>query len=738
MKNILVVLSVVVSNIIFSQNWTAIGPPGGYFKEFTIHPSNPQEIIAGSDDSGGLWKSTDGGQTWTLLTGALPNFTGWKVVYDKVNTNIIYACDLYSRYGLIKSTDGGATWMVINSGLKTQYDKMVSGLVIAHGTHDTLLISTGNEKTGTPPRPGNGVFKSFDGGITWTPAGLQGVTTPTIATNGPGGAILVGTLGQGLKITTDFGLTWINHPQISSTESILKIETDDNIVMVSAAGAGIFLSTDYGNSFTNIGMVGEFNFDINIFRKTPNIELFSSTFSGLKKYSSQTGLWTPVNHPLLNNHVAIGIASINNDIYVSNFTNGLIIKSSDAGINWNTITESPKATEIGGLFIDPNNSNHIITSLLGTYNVAGLVGIEAISETTDGGINWTRKGPIGHGGVLKRHPTNFNTFYVGLFGKGLFKTTDNFATYTNIRQGNKVIVDIIINPVNTSEILISEIDITSNTYSVLKSIDGGVSFTSTLSELSSKLEYDPTNPSIVYAATFSGLFKSTDGGSSWSLSLFNGLPLSAVKPSANNLYAAIYNGDLYKITGNVTTKITGPWPANSQITNIVEHNGKIVIGINGVEKDTALNLNGAVFLSIDTGKTWSNISGNMNCTQVYGVNTLQVINNQVYVSTYGGGLYKSMNVFVGTPPISITNNDVSIFPNPTSDYVTIEINGANVESIYITDITGKQIKNLSYAIGNKQVKWDRTNEVGQFVSRGVYFVNYVANNISSTFKIILL
>ncbi len=715
MKTLLLSILILYSSMLYSQTWTSIGPNGGYFKDFAIHPTNSQIIIAGSDDSGGLWKSIDGGQTWNLITGMFPNFTGWKVVFNKLNPNIIYACDLYSRYGLIKSSDGGSTWQIINSGLTTQYDKMVTGLVVANGTNDTLLISTGYEQTGTPPRPGNGVFKSINGGLTWAPSGLQGISTPCIASNGAGGAIFVGTRGAGLKITTNLGATWSNHPQIPLTADIKEIETDSNIVMVSAGSLGIYLSTDYGNNFTGIGMTSEFNFDINIFRKNPNIELFSSTLSGLKKYSSQTGLWSAVNHIELNNHLAMGIASRGNDIYLSNFTNGLILKSTDSGINWNPIIQSPKATEIGGLYINVNNPNHILASLLGTYNIGGLSGKESISETTNGGATWTRKGPVGHGGVLTKDLNSTNTFYLGIFGQGLFKTTDGFSTYSNIRIGNKVILDVIVNPTNSLEVLISELDISTSTYAILKSTNGGISFINTLSMITTKLEYDSNNPSIVYAATWAGLYRSTNGGNTWNIYLFSGLPISTVKSYTNHIYAPLYNGVLYRIVGTSFTNITGTWPNNSQITNIIEHNGKLVIGINGAEKDTTLNLIGSVFMSADSGTTWTDISGNMPCTQVYGVKTLQAINNDLYVGTYGGGVSKSSGTLGSVVELNFDDENILVFPNPAQNILTFELKlEMRNSNLTIFNKTGQIVKKYSN-INNRQISIDITD-----LPNGVY------------------
>ncbi len=720
LKTLLLSILILFSSILHSQTWTSIGPYGGYFKDFAIHPTNSQIIISGSDDSGGLWKSTDGGQTWILITGMFPNFTGWKVVFDKLNPNIIYACDLYSRYGLIKSSDGGLTWQIINSGLNTQYDKMVTGLAIANGTNDTLFICTGYEQSGTPPRPGNGVFKSVNGGLTWNATGLQGITTPCIASNGAGGAILVGTRGAGLKITTDLGNSWSNHSQIPITTEIIEIETDSNIVMVSAGFGGIYLSTDYGNNFTNIGLTGEFNFDINIFKNSANIELFSSTFSGLKKYSSLTSSWSAVNHSELNNHLAMGIASRGNTIYLNNFTNGLILKSTDAGVNWNPVTLSPRATEIGGLYIEAINPNHIISSLLGTYNIGGLSGKECISETTDGGVTWARKGPVGHGGVLTKDLNSFNTFFLGVFGQGLFKTTDGFSTYSNIRTGNKVIIDVIVNPSNSFEVLISELDITTGIYATLKSIDGGNSFVGTSNMIVSKLEYDPNNSSLVYAATWTGLYKSTDGGSTWNIYLFSGLPVSTVKPMATHIYASLYNGVLYKITDVSYTDITGSWPSNSHITNIIEHNGKLVIGINGAEKDTTQNLIGSTFISADSGTTWTNISGNMPCTHVYGVNTLQTINNDLYVATYGGGIYKSIGAIVGFDEITFSNETIVVYPNPAQNKLTIEVlHDIRNGKLNIYNQLGQIVKSYS-KINSRQISIETTE-----LTNGLYIFTLI-------------
>ena len=242
----------------FGQTWQQIGPKGGYFKEFTFHPTNPSIIYAGSDDGGGVWKSTDGGINWALLTASFPNMTGWSITIDPLNMSTVYACDVYSRYGILKSTDGGSTWSQIVNGLSSQYDRMVSGITLKNS--DTLFISTGEGATTNPPRPGNGVFRSDNGGSSWSAVGLQDTTVLSIGSN-VFGTIFAGTESYGLKFSNDNGSTWSTHPQINSTTRVYEVEVQDSVVAV-ASTAGIYLSTNWGINFTNTGLASNFNFSI--------------------------------------------------------------------------------------------------------------------------------------------------------------------------------------------------------------------------------------------------------------------------------------------------------------------------------------------------------------------------------------------------------------------------------------------------------------------------------------------
>lgn len=184
----------------------------------------------------------------------------------------------------------------------------------------------------------------------------------------------------------------------------------------------------------------------------------------------------------------------------------------------------------------------------------------------------------------------------------------------------------------------------------------------------------------------------------------------------NHIYASLYNGILFKIIGMDYTNITGSWPINSQITNIIEHNGKLVIGINGAEKDSTQNLFGSTFISADSGTTWTNISGNMPCTHIYGANTLQAINNDLYAATYGGGIHKSIGLITGMQEMSYKNENIFVFPNPAQNKLIIEIQfDVRKAELDIFNSTGQIIKSYSN-INSKQISIETTD-----LNNGLYF-----------------
>ena len=709
---------------LIGQTWQQIGPEGGYFKEFAFHPSNSSILYAGSDDGGGIWKTTNNGVNWSLLTSNFPNMTGWSITIDPNTPDTLYACDVYGRYGLLKSIDGGLNWNQKITGLTTTYDKMVSGLAIK--TSDTLFISTGEASTTTPPRPGNGIFKSFNGGDTWTAAGLQGITIPCV-NNNLFGTIFAGTESNGLQYSNDNGTSWIAHPDVSSTAVIHEIDIKDSVIVLGSS-TGVYLSTNWGINFINIGLVGDFNFDVSIHKTAPNVELFCSTFSGFQLYSSSTSSWNIVSNPLLNNQFIMGISSNGDNVYLGAFSNSPIIKSVDGGINWNITSSSPIVTELNDIYIDPTNPNRILSCLLGTYNIGGGYNKECIYETTNGGGTWLRKGPNAHGLCLAVNPLNSNQLFLGTFSQGLFKTDNSFSTYTNLINGNMLIGDIAVSQSDTNVIIISEADLDSWQVSIKRSTDGGSNFSNVATLLANRVLFNSNNNDTVYAATNNGVYLSIDNGVTWNSWQLAGSNILSLAYNSNILYAGTDDGILYKIENSIATDISGNWQTPIELKSIFTMNNELFVGLNGAEKDTTNNLHGSIWQTSDNGNNWANITNQMTSTNIYGNNIITSDGNELYVGTYGGGIFKSTGLTLDVIENKM-HNSISLYPNPANNFITLNSKNGIITYIQLLNNLGQ---NVSNSVKKKHLLSTKVIIDISALPSGVYIVLTQTNNKITT------
>ncbi len=159
-----------------SLSWTAVGPGniGGRIRSILIRPSDRNAILVGSV-SGGIWKSLDGGASWQpksddgnpISIGCMANFgdlvyagtgEGWG------NQDAVYGGGIY------KSTDFGDSWSLLSSTTGTNVSKFLNILKLAFDPEGNIYAVTKsyNEKDGL----GNytfdgGLYKSTDGGASW-------------------------------------------------------------------------------------------------------------------------------------------------------------------------------------------------------------------------------------------------------------------------------------------------------------------------------------------------------------------------------------------------------------------------------------------------------------------------------------------------------------------------------------------------------------------------------------------
>ena len=170
------------------KTWTNIGlRDGEAIPAIRIDPKDPNRVFAavlghpyGPNKERGIFRSTDGGQTWKNVLYKDENTGGCDLEIDPTNSNVIYACMWESRQGpwedgneyggsnggLFKSTDGGDTWHQLTKGLPANMVQI--NVAIAPSQPSRLyasLSTTDKHEYGT--NKGTGFFRSDDGGESW-------------------------------------------------------------------------------------------------------------------------------------------------------------------------------------------------------------------------------------------------------------------------------------------------------------------------------------------------------------------------------------------------------------------------------------------------------------------------------------------------------------------------------------------------------------------------------------------
>src|SRR5215472_7024369 len=140
-----------------ASDWILIGPDGGNVRSLAYDPSDPSRIMLGTS-AGQIFVSPDGGKSWAPLAhlGEGDDLVIDHIVFDPTNTKTIYAAGwgLYhdDEGDVFRSDDGGVTW----TELPGAHGKSIRALAMAPSDHNILVIGALD-----------GVFWSRDAGATW-------------------------------------------------------------------------------------------------------------------------------------------------------------------------------------------------------------------------------------------------------------------------------------------------------------------------------------------------------------------------------------------------------------------------------------------------------------------------------------------------------------------------------------------------------------------------------------------
>jgi photosystem II stability/assembly factor-like uncharacterized protein len=441
------------------QHWTVgAGTLGIWFNDVAVPSGDPQKVFAASID--GLYKSSDRGATWSLLQ----TFSSLKVAVS-TNGNVVYS----GSFGeVMRSSDGGLTFGDTGSGLP-----MGSQLI-------ALVIDPQNVDTVYAVVPAaTGVFKSTDSGAHWNAAksGLAALFYSSLIIDPSNGSVLYAASANHIFKTNDGAASWseLTNGLGNAVYRSLAIGTPPSMI-IAASDEGLYKSTDSGASWTgpsqplldsvvaidprnasNILLVS----GSNVVRSTNRGSTFSPSASGLTAATTASISVDPRNESVLYTSGGAGI-----------------FKSEDYGESWSLLL----GTSTQSIAVDPFNSQTLYAIMVGKFR-----------RRTNGGLAFEDFGiglpETGFGGL----PARATHIRLDSSTPGTLYTTIDGLPYKKVGAADWTIKNI--------------------------GLPGG--------PYSSFLDIDPHNASVLYTGGTFGLYKTTDGGESWQSSSA-GLPRSGV------------------------------------------------------------------------------------------------------------------------------------------------------------------------------------------------------------------
>jgi photosystem II stability/assembly factor-like uncharacterized protein len=629
-------------------DWAPIGPEGGSILALAIDPANPSTVYAGSD-GGGVWKSFDAGASWVWAGLGVGNRQVSAIAIDPSDPETLYAG---TQTGAWKSVDGGATWTVANEGLTepqvvqmvidprhpaTVYAGTFSGLFKSDDGAATwkavrapfpsagaLLLDPQNPRIlYVGPENSAGLFKSADGGATWNDvsAGLGSGATVTALALDPAVAGKVyaavrpaGSVQSLFYTSANGGGSWVRAGRGLEGRAVETLAaTPRSATLYAGTDNGTFRSTDGGKTWQRSGPAGLFlAFALGpVVGRQPGAVYAGALDLGVWKSADGGRTWKAANRGLLatqiqNLTLSPGAAST---IYARS-TAGQVWQSANGGASFTAKTALPSVIA-QGLAVDPLHPAIVYAGLQGR-----------IYKSLKSGDAWQPQGDNGDlSNVVTRvvvvDPEIPSILYAGGAPVELrdlrcagFKSINSGVNWTCMPGLGAVVQDIAIAPSAPATVYAA-----TGTLGMRKSVDRGATWTSIDRGLANvavlALAVDPRNPATVYASAQSAVYKTTDGGESWT-NMSAGLPVVPGKQLVFFTSVAVDPGDsrtVYTVAAIYETRVDPPRLR--------------------------------VFKSTDGGETWSIASNGL--PRVTNSSLLVVDPRHpgtVYLGTYGRGIYQ--------------------------------------------------------------------------------------------------
>ena len=634
-------------------------------RKIIVNPANSNDVVACGVS--GMYKSTNGGTTFTKKLDSL----FWDMQQDPGNPNILYGATGWvlnsnmGNAGVYKSVDFGSTWVALNTGMPLSGVVQRVKIAIAPSDPNYIYALCVDNSQGL-----YGFYKSINAGLTWTYISPMDNILESGTGNNPG--------GQG-----NYDVALMVHP------------TNRNIVYV--GGVNMWGSIDGAMSFNPIShwttsygatLHGDFHY---MARQASSGNYFVCSDGGLYKTANIViGSWSSPPWPTVWTKLNSGmqVSSFYRLSSSKNATGRLVAGAQDnamfyyKGGTWSTIFGGDGMDN----YLDPlNNSNVIGASQYGNFEVSTNDGISSSGPNTNPAgeaSEWTTP--------IVADYSNPGVLYIG--NENIMKSANNgvswtpLATiFTNTLAGTNTEISALAVSKSNSQVIYAARRVRyefGRPGIVFKTTNGGTSFTNVTNNLPDSLYYtsievNETNPNIAYVtmagfSTGNKVYTTSNGGTTWQNISYNlpNIPVNCIKqiPSTGNLMVATDIG-VYILTASTSTWVNNSFGLPNVILSDIEFNVPL---------------------------------------------------NKAYLSTFGRGIWEtsySLLTGITNPQQNVFSYD--LYPSLNKGNFTLRFeNGICEKTIEVIDVMGKQV----YSLKTK----DEKINLNLNIASGAYYVKVIA------------
>lgn len=633
------------------QTWTPMTaglPADGNVTSIVIDPSNPGTLYAKLSDrdaefpSGpsieGVFKSTDAGQLWTRLTDSNA-FDATNALHVSRESGRLFAGS--ELKGVFASDDGGGEFLNVSDGLSL----IVLSIVVDPNDPQTLYAASVT----------SGVFKSTDGAATWENSGLLEVTLFHITMDPNDSDVLYASTSRGPYVTRDAGATWGLAGQ--DTPFVFTLESDPadpGTVYVGSASGTMYISRDAGRTW-NIPEHALPPFDVNAIAIDPNA---GTVYAGLSQFDNDTqanssvffrsndrgATWFPGGSEVFADErvIAMTVDGASGDLYLASFSDdgAALYASSDSGDTWTELSVDVPGDFIGSVAVLPNGmgGSAVFASVLNDQS-PGAGPKVPLRRSLDGGQTWTDS-TNGFTETDTRFVLAVNGRLIAVQGDdAIFESTDLGASWSQVGAVGDGVTVFEITQRSANEFYAA------TSGGVYRSLNGGATWSRASDLLAEPVQPTPhqiaPSASGVYAATFDrGVFFTEDDGASWMGGITQEHALMvphamAVDPE--------FPSRVLVATGNQGMAITNDGGVSWAFTNAgLGASVMFTVTIDPANPDRiyASSEDKGVWRSDDRGLNWFEINGGL-FNEFVTAFTIDVNNpGIIYAGTEGGGVFK--------------------------------------------------------------------------------------------------